>query len=402
MRCYDDGALRAYLDDTLPIAERDSVAEHVSACTACRGLLEEQRAMTAQVAALLAALAAAPDPRLALARFRETRDTSHESQRESVVRGPWSVVGDNTQHATRNTQHISWRSTMRTTPLWSGPRRGLLAGMAAVIVLLSLLMVPPLRAAADQLLQIFRVQKVVFVPISNERIDQLKQLNFDPQTLFATKPEFDPKPAPPHVVDSPDAASAAAGFPIRQPTAFPNAPSTTEIYVHDQRALSFQIDVASARQLLGLLGVDDVTLPDSLGAAPITANVPPAVETRYRGDGYTLMLIQGRSPSVKLPDGVDMAQLGKAALRVLGLDADQAEAMSRQIDWNSTLVVPLPSDIREVRQVQVGNAPGLLVGGEGNSPRWNLYWQEGDHVTVLQGQGRISDAEMIAAAESLR
>src|SRR5262245_21078059 len=51
MRCYDDGALRAYLDDTLPIAERDSVAAHVSVCAACRGLLEEQRALTAQVAA---------------------------------------------------------------------------------------------------------------------------------------------------------------------------------------------------------------------------------------------------------------------------------------------------------------------------------------------------------------
>src|SRR5262249_22243827 len=159
-----------------------------------------------------------------------------------------------------------------------------------------------------QLLQIFRVQKVVFVPISNERMDQLKQLNFDPHTLFVTKPTFATKPAPPRAVDSPDAASAAAGFPIRQPTAFPNAPRTTAIFVHDRRSLSFQVNVASARQLLGLLGVDDVTLPDALGAAPITADLQPAIETRYSGDGYTLTLIQGHSPSVKLPDGVDMAQ----------------------------------------------------------------------------------------------
>ena len=291
---------------------------------------------------------------------------------------------------------------MRTASLVSGPRRALLAGLAAVVVLLSLLALPPLRAVADQLLQIFRVQKVVFVPISAERINELKQLNFDPKTLFTSQPEGIGKPAEPRPVDSPAAAAAAAGISLQQPTVFPSTPLDTKALVHDRRVVHFQVDVASARQLLGLLGVDDVTLPDSLGAAPITIDASPLAEIRYRGDNYTLTLIQGRSPSVRLPDGVDTAQLGKAALRVLGLDADQAKTMSRQIDWNSTLVVPFPSDIRDVRQVQVGDAPGLLVGGGDRGRGWSLYWQDGDRLTVLQGQGRISDAEMIAAAESLR
>ena len=74
-----------------------------------------------------------------------------------------------------------------------------------------------------------------------------------------------------------------------------------------------------------LLGIDDVSLPDALGAAPITVDVPAFVETRYHGANYELTLHQGHSPSVTLPDGVDLAQLGKAALRLLGMDADQAE-----------------------------------------------------------------------------
>lgn len=290
---------------------------------------------------------------------------------------------------------------MRNSSLLSSPRRGLFAGLAAVVVLLSLLALPPVRAAADQLLQIFRVQKVVFVPISPERIDQLKQLKFDPKALFASKPEITNKPAATRTVDSPAAAGDAVGFPVRQLTTFPSAPLATEIQIHDRRVLRFQVNVESARELLGLLGVDDVTLPDSLGAAPITADMPPTIETNYRGDGYTLTLMQGRSPSVHLPDGVETAQMGKAALRVLGLDADQAETMSRQIDWNSTLVVPFPSDIRDVRQVQIGDTSGLLVGGKGDGARWSLYWQDGEHFAALQGQGRISEAEMIAAAESL-
>ena len=45
-----------------------------------------------------------------------------------------------------------------------------LAPVAIVVVAAALLALPPVRAAADQLLQVFRVQTVVFVPVSGERM----------------------------------------------------------------------------------------------------------------------------------------------------------------------------------------------------------------------------------------
>jgi hypothetical protein len=44
---------------------------------------------------------------------------------------------------------------------WSGRRRSLLAGLATVVVIVSLLALPPVRAAADQLLQVFRLGLLV-------------------------------------------------------------------------------------------------------------------------------------------------------------------------------------------------------------------------------------------------
>jgi hypothetical protein len=266
---------------------------------------------------------------------------------------------------------------------------------------MSLLALPPVRAAADQLLQIFRVQKVMFVPISPERIDQLKRLNFDGKTLFVNEPKLISQPDEPRTAASADEASGAAGFPIAQATAFPSAPTTTEYVVHDRVAMQFQVNVEAARQLLALLNIDDVTLPDSLGTQPISADVPAFVETRYRGASYGLTLYQGRSPTVTLPDGVDLAQLGMVGLRLLGMDEDQARAMSEQIDWNSTLIFPFPSDIQNIRQIQIGGSEGLLVGGGRNDHRWQLYWQNGDRFSMLEGRGRITDAEIIAAAESV-
>ncbi len=281
------------------------------------------------------------------------------------------------------------------------PRRLIFAGFA-VVALLALLFLPPVRAAADQLLQIFRVQKVMFVPTSMDRIRELEQLQFDPQNLFMGEPKLVNTPAPPRPASSAAEASAAAGFAVEEPALFPGATTGKEFVVNDRHVVQVEVDVDASRQLLGLLGVDDVEIPDALGAAPIVADVPPAVETTYHGSGFTLKLFQGRSPDVNLPDGVDLAQLGKAGLRVLGMDPVRAEALSRQIDWSSTLVFPFPADLSEVRQVSVGGTDGLLVGGSGDGPaRWHLYWQRGDRFYILDGEG-VNEGEMIAVAESVQ
>ncbi|HET9224784.1 MAG TPA: zf-HC2 domain-containing protein [Roseiflexaceae bacterium] len=397
MRCYDEGALRAYLDDALPAAEHAAVGAHLSGCASCRARLRQQHTLAAQVGVLLAAPADMPDPQLVLAHLRAT--TNH--QRPTTNNPPTTPVRP--AQRGRLEQLIPWRHTMQTSRTSSpGMRRGLFGGLAALVMLVSLLALPPVRAAADQLLQVFRVQKILFVPISPERIEQLKQLNFDGGTLFVDKPKLTNQPADPRPAASADEAAAAAGFPVAQPTAFPGAPTSTEHIIHDRVGMQFQVNVEAARQLLGLLNIDDVTLPDSLGTQPITADVPGYLETRYRGDGYELTLYQGRTPSVTLPDGLDLPKLGKAGLQLLGIDEAQAETMSQQIDWNSTLIFPFPSDIQNIRQVQLGDAQALLVRGGRNENHWQLYWQSGERFFMLHGEGRINDTEIIAVADSVR
>src|SRR5438445_12849664 len=59
MSHVDDGQLHAYLDAELPQAEAWRLEAHLSECPACRGRLEEQRALIARAGELLA-LAAPP------------------------------------------------------------------------------------------------------------------------------------------------------------------------------------------------------------------------------------------------------------------------------------------------------------------------------------------------------
>ncbi len=269
------------------------------------------------------------------------------------------------------------------------------------MIIVGLTALPPVRALAIQLLQVFRVQNVMFIPIDPARLEQLESVDFDPQTLFMAEPEVINSPAPPQPVATAAEAAKVAGFSPSEITSFPGTTLSSEIVVHDRHVVQTQVNVESARQLLELMGVSDVQLPDALGAEPIVANIPRAVESRYTGSDYRLTLNQGRSPDVTLPDGVDMAVLGKAALRLLGIEPQQAEEISRTIDWSSTLMVPFPSDVSTIQQVTVGDRQGLLVGSDSGEDHWQLYWQSGDRFYMLEGHG-LREAEVIAAAESVR
>ena len=376
--CVEAGTLRAYIDGELNAFERAAVGTHLTACANCRRELAAVIAVADQTRGLLA-FAPPPDQHNALAHFQATHQVS-----------------------------IKEIPTVNQTPKSANRvRRAWLAPVAAVAVLAALLAFPPVRAAADSLLQVFRVQQVVFVPVNTDRIRQLDKLNFDQKTLFLAEPTMTGDKQP-RSVASAQAASSEVGFNVGQPSELPAPANATSYSVAGKQTGSFQVNVAQARELLRLLDVKDVTLPDALGAAPITVKTEPFATTEISGTNYSLALIQGRSPEVSLPDGVDLSQLGKAMLQILGTAPDQADAMAKSIDWSSTLVVPMPSDIRDVQKVTVNGTEAMLVGTggkdlpKGQARGMMLYWKGGDQFYVLRATGNVSTTEMVLIAESVK
>ncbi len=377
---YSDGTLRAYLDGELPSFEQALVARHVTGCSRCEQMLTELRATAHQVSMLLPAPTEIPHPSATLARLRA----------EVPNRGLSSA-------------HQSGRKIVNSTRFWSGPRRTAFAAIATLIAAFSLLALPPVRAAANELLDVFRVKSVVFVPISEDRVRELQNLNFDRKSLFLSQPEFEGK-AEPRAVASAAEAKSAVGFDVSGVNELPQAATSTETVVTSAQKGTFQVNVQSARELLNLLDVKDVTLPDALGEQPIVVNMQPVAQTKYRSDNYEVTLLQGRSPDVTLPDGVELEQLGRAALQVLGSSPEEAEAMASSIDWSSTLVVPIPESVSELGKVTVNGSPAMMVSdanGEDSRGSRLLYWQNDGTFYVLEARG-LDRAELLAAAESVR
>ncbi|KAB8142626.1 zf-HC2 domain-containing protein [Chloroflexia bacterium SDU3-3] len=376
MPCPDEGQLRAYLDSPQPSLERAALAAHIAECERCSRALG-QLASAARAAEAYLTPAALPDADAALVRFRAAHMRPAEAARTSQGARPM----------------FSRKQSGRTWP-----------AIAAVVVAFALLLaLPPVRAAAANLLQIFRVKQVVFVPITDERAEQLKSLNIDPENLFVSKPTTTGSSTPQTVGDLP-AAAGAVGFTPAQPAALPAPAAQTSYKVWGQQSASFQVNVETARSVLGALNITSVSLPDALGQQPITVKVDPLVESTFSTSAYTVTLTQGRSPEVALPEGVNLADLGSAALQVLGTPADKATAMAQSIDWSSTLLVPFPAGVSQIQQVSIGESKGLLFAAydsETGQQHGAVYWQHGSTFYVLAATG-LNDNELMAVASSVR
>jgi ABC-type amino acid transport substrate-binding protein len=311
----------------------------------------------------------------------------------------------------------------RERPLAPGPYRRLvpaLAGAALVAGLAFAFTLEPVRAAAREFLDLFRVKRFAAVPVDPERLARLAQGGLDLKTLVAGQVQVVVPPEEPQPVDSPEAGGVAAGIEVRQPAYVPRKAERTEVVVGRPGAFRVQLDTARLEALAQAVGAEEIEIPAWWNGATIDVEVPPVVAIRYARPATAgeapdaesaFVLFQSRTPEVELPEGFDLAVLGELGLRMSGMDAVEARMFARAIDWRSTLLVPVPVRGQQYREVEVRGQKGLLVSfrPEPRMPdrttrragwRSMLLWSEGDLCFALQGPGE--GVEVLEMAQSIR
>ncbi len=133
-RHYDEGRLRAYLDEALPQHEMGEIAAHTLSCEQCQDHLNSLRKGKAEISALLQTPVYTPDPQLALARLM--------GQVEVDVLQPAAPLDGNgalteqVQIGVGPSKPTLSRSRGR---VWRGTGLGMGLGLAAVLMLLLVL-----------------------------------------------------------------------------------------------------------------------------------------------------------------------------------------------------------------------------------------------------------------------
>jgi hypothetical protein len=283
---------------------------------------------------------------------------------------------------------------------------------AALLVVAGLFSIPAVRASAQAFLDLFRVRNFAAVTVDAARLEQLRGQKFDVESILG-KPETVLDPGPLRRFASAQEAALATGYPLRTAVDAPAGFAAESTWVRGESRERLHVDATRLRGLLTALAIDDVQVPPAIDGAEVNVHVLPVAHTTYRRDaGHEIMLVQAPSPELSLPPGIDVAQLGEIGLRIAGLSAGEARRFAQNVDWHSTLLVPVPSDASSFREVEVRGNKGLLVAIGGNGERRDgphrrmrggsqILWSDGERVFAVVSEN-VSDVELLQMANAVQ
>lgn len=290
--------------------------------------------------------------------------------------------------------------------------RPALVGVSAAVLLLLLFSFPATQALAQEFLNLFRVKRFSVITLDPARIEQLRNKQLSLEGLISDKVQVIKDPGEPQTVVSVAAAAQVTGLTVRAPSWLPDGAKLIETRVQGAGSVRLTADVTKLQAALDALDIKDVKAPAALNGAQITLNKPPMVMMRYSGRD-PITFFQAKSPEVELPKDVKVSDLALIGLRIVGLSSQEAQQFAKTIDWNTTMLVPIPANAASFREVSVRGVKGLLIttGGTGassarfgptDSPRQQslLLWAENDMVYAMQG-GPIGD-DIVQMANSLK
>jgi len=297
-----------------------------------------------------------------------------------------------------------------------------LAGAGLVAALAFAFTLEPVRAAAREFLDLFRVKRFAAVPIDPQRLDRLAKGGLDFKSLVADQVQVVVAPGKPEIVARPEAGAVSAGITAQQPSVLPPRTELVETTLGRPGTFRVQVDTGKLEALALAAGADEIEIPAWWNGATIDVLGPPVLAMRYtrtvdagesrppREDSF--MLLQSATPQVELPEGFDLAVLGRLGLRLAGMSAEEALSFSRTIDWRATLLVPVPVQGGTFREVEVSGQRGLLVTVQpppapdgslrSSRPRALLLWSTADKVFALEGPGTRGGVELVEMAQSIR
>lgn len=314
--CYDEAELLAYLDGELEPGERERIAAHLRDCPDCADRLSsltEERAVAEE----------------ALSRLEPRGDLV------AMPAAPAATAPAAAASAARPPRVMHWGR-------W-------VAAVAAVLVLASFAFAPVRSMAAD-FLQVFRVQRVQTVTVSEADMQQIAAAVKSGQGHIDLK-QFgeawvEGGGSKPETVTLAQ-AQAAVDFPVKLPAGESAEPT---ILLNRPQSVRFKLNVAAINQALKDYGATQ-TFPDSLDGKVFSVHVPAIVLARYPAPASTVQsgwpsrdfgiwVGQARSPELVVPEGVDASELRSVLLNLPLLPESVRSQLAAIDDWRSTLIIP--------------------------------------------------------------
>ena len=282
------------------------------------------------------------------------------------------------------------------------------ASFAVVAGAAGALSVPAVRASAQSFLALFREVRFAAVSVDRARIEagieRLGDGSLSVERLVGDHVQILEDGGPPSPVQSPDEASALAGYAVHVPTDVKQM-TVSRMMVIPKRGIRVIANTDRLQDVMDVMGISDLTAPRAMNGATIGIHIAPVVAMQYDGDGFEMEFVQTPTPRLEVPDTVDVRALGEIGLRLIGLNPLEARRFADAIDWTSTLVLPVPPLVEQFEQVLVAGHPGLWMRtaapGVGEKHTGIVLWSAAGRVYGLKAVGFTRDQimEMAGAVE---
>ena len=389
-----EGEIRAYQDHELSPETRQRVETHLGECPKCQ----------ASAAAILSRAQLVDNYLIHL-------DSDSSQSHTSVSLGRARLEKRLSQPEKEN-------ETMWSNLFTRIPRMAWVA-LAVVAILAISFAFAPVRAIANSFLGLFRVEQVrvvQFDPDSLAEESRTSESNFE--LIMSENVQFEEIGEFQEVADAAE-ASQLAGIPVRLPTELDGEP---KLAVQPGGSFTYNVDLDLVRTVLRDMGRADVELPNELDGATVKMEIPSGVVALYGGCDFEIesidsdipdhdpapppeeqknckTFLQVASPTIEAPPGLNVAQIGEAYLQLLGMTQEEAANFARNVDWTTTLVIPIPRYSAEHQEVQVDGVTGTLVRTK-YGQQYVLIWVKDGIVYALTGNGPTTAA--LRAANSLK
>jgi hypothetical protein len=384
-RCPDDGMLRASLEPSGVPAELQA---HLAACAHCQLRLADMSDAARAADELLGRL---PSPAVDVnAAWRRMNTRIYEENAVGAAR--------------KGNSYMAMLANAR----WM--RAG--GAVAAVLALVVVFTLSPMRSLADGMLNSFRVEKFAAITIPTGAIDpanlsilggiggsednpltsQLGELG-----TFETSFTMDSL----RQVSTLDEAETHYGADLDTPDDLPDAFNVApEIWVTDDGTATYTLNVGPANELIDELGLPIYSLPDPAvhPTVPFTVELSKAVVLNYESaSGERLFVGQTRSPELSFPDWFNADDLREELLQIPLLPADTLAQLRAIDDWQHTVIIPVPENA-DTDDVTVNGKPGLkieMADGHGAG----VVWVDDGYLYVVAGQ--LSGNDVLDIADSM-
>lgn len=278
-------------------------------------------------------------------------------------------------------------------------------GTVVVIALVALFSFPATQAMAGKFLTLFRVQQVIVFPLDAPELERFagnetfgsRLNNFLASSTVVTK-----EPLPPINVATATEAGALVEFPVRMPQATP----PLRIMISGASAFTVIIDRAKTQAFLDEIGRGDFVLPNTLDGEKIEVDIPAAVHTVI-GDCPRLaqedsapfskdypncfVFTQMPSPTARMSDNVNLADLAQIGLEFSGMSSAEAAAFVQKVDWATTLVVPIPRNQISQADVAVDGVNGVFIhSADPYKLNFVLLWAKNDILYFMSSWGDVA------------